>query len=169
MKRQTSQELAARRREVVSLAHKVWSQAAIASHLKIPQGTVSRALAAMREFWRDFPVYDFEKVRFGRFDAHQGPLCASARITVEPCVSPSGIRTFNDFPINASEIMEFENAASITTQAIAGQSEAATSAAGGDLTAAEKYAHKRIFGRLRSRLFRANPPFSCEPSCLFAG
>jgi hypothetical protein len=64
MKRQTSQQLVARRREVVSLAHKGWTQAAIASHLKIPQGTVSRDLAAMREFWRDFPVYDFDKVRF---------------------------------------------------------------------------------------------------------
>jgi hypothetical protein len=63
MKRQTSQELAARRREVVNLAHKGWTQAAIASHLKIPQGTVSRDLAAMRQFWRDFPVYDFESVR----------------------------------------------------------------------------------------------------------
>ena len=147
MKRQTSQQLVARRREVVSLAHKGWTQAAIASHLKIPQGTVSRDLAAMREFCRDFPVYDFEKARF---DAHQGPLCASARITVEPCVSPSGIRTFNDFPINASEIMEFENAARMTTQAIAGQSEAATAAAGGDASAAEKYAHKRIFGRLKT-------------------
>jgi hypothetical protein len=72
MKRRTSQELAARRREVVSLAHSSfvhggWTLAVIASHLKIPQGTVSRDLAAMREFWRDFPVYDFDKVRF---DAH---------------------------------------------------------------------------------------------------
>lgn len=64
MKPQTSQQLAARRREVVSLTHKGWTQEAIASHLQIPQGTVSRDLASMREYWREFPVYDFEKVRF---------------------------------------------------------------------------------------------------------
>src|SRR5580765_7180355 len=104
MKRQTSQEVAARRRAVVGLAHSNlvhggWTQAAIASHPKIPQSTVSRDLAVLREFWRDFPVYDFEKVRF---DAHQSPLCAAARISAEPCVSHSGIRTFSDFPIHAS-------------------------------------------------------------------
>jgi hypothetical protein len=88
MKRQTSQQLAARRREVVSpahsnLVHGGWPQAAIASHLKIPQGTVSRDLAAMREFWRDFPVCEtvttqyprrifprMTPARDGRFDAH---------------------------------------------------------------------------------------------------
>jgi hypothetical protein len=64
MKRPVKPQVAARRREVANLAHKGWTQAAIASHLKIPQGTVSRDLVAMREFWRDFPVYDFEKVRF---------------------------------------------------------------------------------------------------------
>ena len=141
MKRPPTPKLAARRREVSNLALKGWTQAAIARHLQIPQGTVSRDLAAMREFCRDFPVYDFEKARF---DAHQGPLCASARISVEPCVSHSGVRTFGDFPIDASEIMEFENAARMTTQVIAGQSEAATAAAGRGLSAAEKYAHKRI-------------------------
>src|SRR5262245_33849107 len=64
MKRPTNQAVYARRREVVSLTHKGWTQAAIASKLKIPQGTVSRDLAAMRGAWRDFPVYDFENVRF---------------------------------------------------------------------------------------------------------
>src|SRR5260221_12040455 len=64
MKRQTSQKLGTRRREAAKLALKGWTQAAIANHLKIPQGTVSRNLAAMREFWREYPVYDFEKVRF---------------------------------------------------------------------------------------------------------
>ena len=63
MKQQSSPELAERRREVLNLTHKGWSQGAIARHLKIPQGTVSRDLAAMRKFWRDFPVHDFEKVR----------------------------------------------------------------------------------------------------------
>ena len=63
-KRKASPQVAARRREAANLTHKGWTQAAIASHLKVPQGTVSRDLAAMREFWREFPVYDFEKVRF---------------------------------------------------------------------------------------------------------
>ena len=40
MKRQNSQQLVSRRREVVSLTHKGWTQAAIASHLSIPQATV---------------------------------------------------------------------------------------------------------------------------------
>ena len=63
MKRQNSQQLAARRREVVRLIHKGGPQAAIARHLKIPPGTVSRDRAAMQKFWRDFPVHDFENVR----------------------------------------------------------------------------------------------------------
>jgi hypothetical protein len=40
--------------------------------------------------------------------------------------------------------MERENAVRMGTQVIAGQSEAATPAAVGELTAAKKYAHKRI-------------------------
>ena len=63
MNRQASHQLAARRREVVRLVHKGWTQAAIARHLKIPPGTVSRDRAAMQKFWRDFPVHDFEYVR----------------------------------------------------------------------------------------------------------
>ena len=63
MKRQNSQQLAARRREVLSLTHKGRTQGAIARHLKIPQGSVSRDLAVMRKFWRDFPIHDFENVR----------------------------------------------------------------------------------------------------------
>ena len=63
MNRQASHQLAARRREVVRLVHKGWTQAAIARHLKIPPGTVSRDRAAMQKFWRDFPVHDFENVR----------------------------------------------------------------------------------------------------------
>src|SRR5690242_12906790 len=66
MKRQTRQQLAARRREAAALAHEDWTQAAIAGYLKIPQGTVSCDLAAIREFWRDSPVADFKKVRCER-------------------------------------------------------------------------------------------------------
>src|SRR5579859_5516027 len=63
MKRQTHQRVSARRRDVANLALKGWTQAAIARQLQVPQGTVSRDLAAMREFWREFPVYDFDKIR----------------------------------------------------------------------------------------------------------
>jgi hypothetical protein len=80
----------------------------------------------------------------GRFNAHRGPLCASARIIVDSCQSSSGVRTFSDFSANASGIMEFKNRERMATQVIAGQSEAATVAAGRGLSAAEKYAHKRI-------------------------
>ena len=52
-----------RRRQVANYAHMGWAPAAIAKHLGIPQGTVSRDLAAMREFWREFPVHDCDKVR----------------------------------------------------------------------------------------------------------
>ena len=41
----------------------VITEGAIARHLKIPLGTVSRDLAAMRKSWRDFPVHDGENVR----------------------------------------------------------------------------------------------------------
>lgn len=63
MKRPTNTKLLERRREVASYALKGWTQAAIARHLKIPPATVSRDLAVMREFWREFPVYDFDKIR----------------------------------------------------------------------------------------------------------
>jgi|GEM_PF-5182503 len=62
-KTRPSQKVSTRRREVANLALKGWTQTAIARHLQIPQGTVSRDLAAMREFWREFPVYDFDRVR----------------------------------------------------------------------------------------------------------
>ena len=63
MKTRNKDRLAARRREVVNLYHKGWTQSAIASHLKIPQATVSRDLAAMRDYWREFSIHDVEKVR----------------------------------------------------------------------------------------------------------
>ena len=63
MNRKARHQLAARRREVVRLVHKGWTQAAIARHLKIPQETVSRDLAVMPKFWRDFPIHDCENVR----------------------------------------------------------------------------------------------------------
>jgi hypothetical protein len=63
MNRPTRTKLYERRRQVANCALKGWAQAAIARHLNIPQATVSRDLAAMRKFWRDFPVYDFEQIR----------------------------------------------------------------------------------------------------------
>ncbi len=35
----------------------------IARHTHLPPATVSRDMAAMREFWRELPVYDFDRVR----------------------------------------------------------------------------------------------------------
>jgi len=63
MKRPTRTKLSERRRQVANYALQGWTQTAIARHMQIPQGTVSRDLAAMREFWREFPVHDCSKVR----------------------------------------------------------------------------------------------------------
>jgi hypothetical protein len=58
MKRPANSQLFKCRREVAILAHKGWTQATIARHLQLPPATVSRDLAAMREFWREFPASD---------------------------------------------------------------------------------------------------------------
>ena len=58
MNRPTRSRLYERRREVANSALKGWTQAAIARQMHIPPATVSRDLAAMREFWREFPVYE---------------------------------------------------------------------------------------------------------------
>lgn len=63
MKRSTRTQLDERRREVANCALKGWTQAAIARHMNITAATVSRDLAAVREFWREFPICDFQKVR----------------------------------------------------------------------------------------------------------
>ena len=63
LKRTTKTRLLERRREVANYALKGWTQAAIARHMNIPTTTVSRDLAVMREFWREFPIYDFRKAR----------------------------------------------------------------------------------------------------------
>ena len=62
-KRTTKTGLLERRREVANYALKGWTQAAIARNMRIPPGTVSRDLAATREFWREFPINDFHKAR----------------------------------------------------------------------------------------------------------
>ena len=63
MKRSTKTRLHERRREVSNYALKGWTQAAIARQMNVPPATVSRDLAAMRESWREFPIYDFHKAR----------------------------------------------------------------------------------------------------------
>ena len=63
MNRPTRSKLYERRREVANYALKGWTQATIARQMHIPEATVSRDLAAMREFWREFPVYDFDSRR----------------------------------------------------------------------------------------------------------
>ncbi len=59
MNRPTKAKLSERRREVANLALKAWTQASIARHMRLPQATVSRDLAAMREF----PVCDVDRAR----------------------------------------------------------------------------------------------------------
>ena len=66
IKRPTRAKLYERRRDVASFALKRGTQAAISRHKNIPQATICRELATMREFWREFPVYDFEKFRLER-------------------------------------------------------------------------------------------------------
>jgi hypothetical protein len=148
MKRPFSPQLAARRREVAILAHPNrahtgWTQAAIASHLKIPQGTVSRDLAAMREFWRDFSAGRLMRGT-NSIDAHKDPVCAYRSITVELCVSYSSVRAFSNSPANAGAEMELENHAGGTTQVAARQSVAATGEAHCDVAGVGKNAHQRI-------------------------
>ena len=106
MKRSTRTKLFERRREVANYALKGWTQAAIARHMRIPEATVSRDLAAMREFWREFPVFDSERflepagefvIRAHSHDvvAPKGRFCATRRFVQElsasrPCVRPFG-------------------------------------------------------------------------------
>ena len=67
MKRSNRTKLFERRREVANYALQGWTQAAIARHMSIPPATVSRDLAAMRDFWREFPVFDFDKIRLEQY------------------------------------------------------------------------------------------------------
>src|SRR5579872_27422 len=86
MKRPTSGVIE-RRRQVADYALMGWTQAAIARHLQIPQGTVSRDLAAMRQFWRDFPVHDFEQVRreqLQKVDLVESEAWAAWKLSLEP-------------------------------------------------------------------------------------
>ena len=140
MTRQTNQELFARRREVMTLAHKGWTQVAIAGHLKIPQCTVSRDLADMRGFWRDFPIYDFANVggrvavmrKNARYARIMQRMCRYLHIMhrgengrrVVP--TPLCVRACRNFSKKRREIMGFETTATTRTQVIAAQSEAAT-------------------------------------------
>jgi hypothetical protein len=63
MTRRVNPQVAARRRrQMANFSHKGRTQEAIARHMNNPQGTASRDLAAMREYWREFPIYDFGTV-----------------------------------------------------------------------------------------------------------
>ena len=59
-------------------------------------------------------------------------------------LNPFLCKNFYQLLKNISGIMGFENPARMRTQAIGGQSDAATVDRPGDVCAAEKYAHKRI-------------------------
>src|ERR1700675_1431273 len=74
MNRPTRSKLYERRREVANDALKGWTQAAIARQMHIPEASVSRDLAAMRDFWREFPVYDFDMLLRKKADFAQGAV-----------------------------------------------------------------------------------------------
>ena len=119
MKRPTRARLFERRRDVANSALTGGTQAAIARHMRIPQAprparSVSRDLAALREFWREFPVFDFPRfleptggfVMRGACDdvvAPEGPFCATRRFVPEFCVSPPRVRAFSDLRTIASD------------------------------------------------------------------
>src|SRR5438552_12143460 len=79
MNRPTRSKLFERRREVANYALKGWTQAAIARQMHIPEASVSRDLAAMREFWREFPVYDFDRARLEQGRSEPGFIRRVAR------------------------------------------------------------------------------------------
>ena len=100
MNRPTRSKLYERRREVANYALKGWTQAAIARQMHIPEASVSCDLAAMREFWREFPVYDCDRARLeqGRSErghhalAQKGRFCATRGFVVESGVSPPCVK-----------------------------------------------------------------------------
>ena len=103
MNRPTRSKLCERRREVANLALKGWTQAAIARHMHLPQATVSRDLAAMREFWREFPVYDFDRARLEqlqKIDLVEAEAWAAWQRSQEPQRS-AWWRNTNRIPINS--------------------------------------------------------------------
>ena len=80
--------------------------------MNIPQATVARDQAAMREFWREFPVSDFEKVRLERLQqidamtfiaqsddvhAQEGPFCARRELLTELDASRNRIEICGSF------------------------------------------------------------------------
>jgi hypothetical protein len=103
------------------------------------------------------------------FNAHQGPLCASARIIVELCVSHYSAIAFSDFSANARPDRGFEKHTRRTTQVIARQSEAATAHGSRIVAGVGNYAHKRIYavvdglmGKVRQCGRLINPPHGTE-------
>ena len=52
-----------RRQQVAELALQGWSQAKIAEHLNVAQGTISGDLTAIRKEWRESALRDFDEAR----------------------------------------------------------------------------------------------------------
>ena len=123
MNRPTRAKIYERRREVANYALKGWTQAAIARQMHIPEASVSRDLAAMREFWREFPVYDFDRARLEQLAngaitllAQKGRFCATRGFMVESGVSPPCIRVFESFRMVGATERFLVNPASAATQ-----------------------------------------------------
>lgn len=126
MKRWTRHKLNARRREVVRLTQRGWTQMAIASHLMMPQGTISRDLAAMRRLERNFPVSDFENGRLEHALMHINDLYAIFCMRRITGGSHPDERTCDDRSKKSNGNVKFGGDARLRTQPIAGQGEAAT-------------------------------------------
>jgi hypothetical protein len=121
MKRSMRGKVFERRREAAIYALMVWTQSAIARHARSSPGTVSRDLVTLREFWREFPVFDFrrflEPARGSVDSAHRYEVvaskgdvvtpkyrfCATPRLEREFCVSRSCVRGSIGFRAIASD------------------------------------------------------------------
>ena len=131
MNRPTRSKLFERRREVANYALKGWTQAAIARQMHIPEATVSRDLAAMREVWREFPVYDFDRARLEPLqkidlveaDAQKGRFCATRGFVVESGVSPPCTRVFGSSRMvgAAERFLVYQASAATQVRARAGE------------------------------------------------
>ena len=112
IKRPTRTKLCERRRDVANFALKGCAQAAISRHMNIPQLTVSRELATIREFWREFPVSDFEQVRLEQLQksdlmtfiaqsddvgAPKGRFCARRECLVKLDASRNWLKVYSVF------------------------------------------------------------------------
>ncbi len=92
MQRSTKAKLSERRRQVADYALQGWTQAAIARHMNLPPATVCRDLEVMREYWREYSLFNFEKARLEqlqKIDLVETEAWAAWRRSQEPQSSAS--------------------------------------------------------------------------------